>query len=624
MRDIKWLEDKEWLIPVVIFAIPALLLLGHIYTYMPFIADDALISLRYAERLITGHGLTWTEGVPVEGYSNLLWVLIMAFCGLLGMDLVWAARIVGTLCMMLPLFMVAQTYGRTVQWSNVPPILIALFFYVLAAPIAVWAIGGLEQAMMVGLLGIAIPGTFRIVTSLQINKVDYYQTLLPLGLLCITRPDGPLFTVALAGTFLMAALLKQGFSNAKQAGVTLVIIIAIPLSFYAAQLIFRLAYYGEWVPNTALVKIAPSWGRAMLGWLYVKAGLVSLWPWVVVSGISAVGCLIWESASRFKIMLLLMLLFIWLGYVAFIGGDIFAAHRHVVPALIILLFISLEGLTAFWRKAGHFFSRVVLVVICVILLALFVKEQLADTENQNAKTERWEYEGQVLGTVLNKAFSAQQPLLAVTSAGCLPYWSKLPSLDMLGLNDYYLPRHPPENFGEGLIGHELGNGAYIMAQNPDIVIFNTGIPGPAFLSGIEMYEMPEFHEKYARILLRGEEPPEYAFAGYVWVNRYSEKIGIKKKEKNMEIPALFFNHNARHEVRLNRNNRLSLTIEAHMPAMIDLGENDYSGWHCQPSILENQGAICTVYRENNRSYVHVVPTVDEPGVIFEGAVLIAP
>ena len=42
---------------------------------LPFIADDAFISLRYARRLLDGHGLTWTDGQPVEGYSNLLWVL---------------------------------------------------------------------------------------------------------------------------------------------------------------------------------------------------------------------------------------------------------------------------------------------------------------------------------------------------------------------------------------------------------------------------------------------------------------------------------------------------------------------------------------------------------------------
>ena len=47
--------------------------------YYPFLSDDALISLRYASRLLQGKGLTWTDGPPVEGYSNLLWTLLGLF-----------------------------------------------------------------------------------------------------------------------------------------------------------------------------------------------------------------------------------------------------------------------------------------------------------------------------------------------------------------------------------------------------------------------------------------------------------------------------------------------------------------------------------------------------------------
>jgi hypothetical protein len=56
-------------------ALVLLVSLGSLYAharhYLPFLADDALISLRYANRLLEGNGLTWTDGHPVEGYSNL-------------------------------------------------------------------------------------------------------------------------------------------------------------------------------------------------------------------------------------------------------------------------------------------------------------------------------------------------------------------------------------------------------------------------------------------------------------------------------------------------------------------------------------------------------------------------
>ena len=46
--------------------------------------DDAMISMRYAENLADGNGLTWNkEDEKVEGYSNFLWTVYMAFWHLL-------------------------------------------------------------------------------------------------------------------------------------------------------------------------------------------------------------------------------------------------------------------------------------------------------------------------------------------------------------------------------------------------------------------------------------------------------------------------------------------------------------------------------------------------------------
>lgn len=43
-----------------------------------FLGDDAYISFRYALHLYQGHGLVWNPGERVEGYTNFLWVIIMA------------------------------------------------------------------------------------------------------------------------------------------------------------------------------------------------------------------------------------------------------------------------------------------------------------------------------------------------------------------------------------------------------------------------------------------------------------------------------------------------------------------------------------------------------------------
>ena len=43
------------------------------------LVDDAMVSMRYARNLAQGNGLVWNLGQPpVEGFTNLGWVLLMA------------------------------------------------------------------------------------------------------------------------------------------------------------------------------------------------------------------------------------------------------------------------------------------------------------------------------------------------------------------------------------------------------------------------------------------------------------------------------------------------------------------------------------------------------------------
>src|SRR4051812_43506473 len=73
-------------------ALVLLLLENYIGIYMP---DDAYITYRYAENLARGNGLVFNAAAqPVEGYSNLSWILLLAVLDRLGQDLtVWAARL---------------------------------------------------------------------------------------------------------------------------------------------------------------------------------------------------------------------------------------------------------------------------------------------------------------------------------------------------------------------------------------------------------------------------------------------------------------------------------------------------------------------------------------------------
>src|ERR1044071_3689494 len=460
------------------------ILIWHARYYMPFLSDDALISLRYLKRFLHGEGLTWTAGRPVEGYSNLLWILLLAIPGGFGADLINAARVLGIGCSILVIVSLLAWPPRNRASQQMPwlPLVTALLFYCLAAPTAVWAIGGLEQPLYACLLGAAIPLGFSIMESEELDQRKILAMSLALGLLCLTRPDGPIFTVA----FFLALVFAWGISGSRRRLRGLLTLVSLPLLCYVGQTTFRLFYYGELVANTARVKIAPSLYHLSEGLKYVSKGIGSLAPFSYIALFYLVVA-VWFRSTRRRSVLLLFCTALWIAYLVFIGGDIFPAYRLFVPLMPVFAFALIEAIAAL----QSFFKAKNLAVwlIALVLTASFVvygKIQFRNPENQRGKTELWEWDGQVLGLFLKKAFGPQQPLVAVTAAGCIPYWSELPSLDMLGLTDYYLPRHPPSDLGQGYLAHELGDGKYVMEQKPDIITFHAGVRKPVFRSGMEM------------------------------------------------------------------------------------------------------------------------------------------
>ena len=546
-------------ITLVLFGVAIGVLTLHANHFLPFIADDALISLRYSQRLLAGQGLTWNPGERVEGYSNLLWVLCCAALSLTGIDLVTATRVLGFAGIAAAIGAVVYVH-RPQTFKTALPLFLALMFLPLAAPMAVWAIGGMEQPLVAGLLAWTIALCYP---YLEQDEVRARSLLLPgflLALLCITRLDGALFTMAAVVAIIIAGGAKR------EAWRKAFILAALPILFTLLQIVFRRAYYGEWVPNTALVKFTPSLKHALDGWHYMRAGALPTAPLILVAAGSG-----WLSCAK-KFMLARMSLLrarmlVWAMYVIIIGGDIFPGWRHFVPLILLLTFmaaIGAEWIVTHAQRAPLFATSGVL----ALLLGLFIFLQGRDSENLRAISERWEWDGRAVGLLLKQAFGKQQALMAVDPAGCLPYWSELPSIDMLGLNDYYLPRHPPPGVGQGPIAHELGDGQYVLNRQPDLVIFllPTGNDGGYFLSGRQMQEDPRFFRDYT--LVRFEARAPQRIVSRIWVRRYSERIGIRELTGQITIPAFLLNESDPTVAFLNRNNELVVAASRAAPAKI--------------------------------------------------------
>ena len=68
---------------------------GLAVTAIPFLQDDAYLSFRYVDNYLNGHGLVFNQGERVEGYTNFLWVILLALAANLGFALPEAARWLG-------------------------------------------------------------------------------------------------------------------------------------------------------------------------------------------------------------------------------------------------------------------------------------------------------------------------------------------------------------------------------------------------------------------------------------------------------------------------------------------------------------------------------------------------
>jgi arabinofuranosyltransferase len=68
---------------------------------LAWLADDSFISFRYAWNLVHGHGLVYNAGEYVEGYTNLLWTILMAAAMGVGVVPEVSSKALGIICWLL-------------------------------------------------------------------------------------------------------------------------------------------------------------------------------------------------------------------------------------------------------------------------------------------------------------------------------------------------------------------------------------------------------------------------------------------------------------------------------------------------------------------------------------------
>jgi hypothetical protein len=500
-------------------------LIVHTRLYPRFFFDDSFISLRYSDRFRHGLGLTWTDGERVEGYSNLLWVVLVAIAGLFTDELVNVARVLGVASTSLTILALVWGHAsRHAKYTLAP--LYAGLALALTGPVVAWSVGGLEAPLLMCLVCWAIVLCFPLAgEAVGHSWRQLWRPSALLGLAALTRPDGVSFAFAVAFGLLVARKLRWA------AWRDAVKLLALPVTLFALQLVFRKLYYGAWLPNTS-TKLAWSTERIEAGWNYVTR------DWQTFAGlwapcIFALFGLPFSRRLRRHALLILPALLGWTAYVVLIGGDFMPQRRHLVPGLGLMALLAAEGLRVLVS-----YRQVAVLALAPLGLFHLYRTQTSGFPVDDANNAAWYWEGRPIGQFFRSAFGEHDPLLAVDAAGSLPYFSRLRSLDMLGLNDRYIATHPPKDLGRGSLAHELGDGKYVMSRKPDLVVFHLpiGRSAPMWRSGREMVR----HRDWAKYRLVHYETPRDALKGMVWVRAEDGPLGVQKRGRELVIPGYLF------------------------------------------------------------------------------------
>jgi len=423
----------------------------------------------------------------------------------------------------------------------------------------------METSLFVALLSWALALAYRPQLD-RVTSADWFASLL-FGLLALTRPDGGLLGVS-AG---VAELLRCGTSRTTLKRIAL--FAGAPVVFAGFQTLFRMAYYGSPVPNTSFAKLTLNFDRMLDGCWYIAKGTMNYGALFIVVLLS--NLMLNKEVRRLtwrRNLIFIVPGAIWLTYILVIGGDWFPFERQWQPALLCLVLMVGGFLSALPPTE---LSRWVPIIVAASVVHLsvqggfnpynlddrtirpyideFNKELIKADPTGRAERKflsvffpnradalrgyhRDYMQCIELGGLLKTAFAREQPLIAVNPAGCLPYYSSLPAIDMLGLNDSYIAHHLPSDMGHGFIGHELGDGDYVLSRKPDIIVFCElgnviGFVVPCFRGERKIVVSDEFRKLYRLVRYFAD-----GFEMQGWTRIEGGRIGVRRSADKVYIP----------------------------------------------------------------------------------------
>ena len=221
-----------------------------------WIIDDAGITFAYAKSLALGYGLVAQPGAsPVEGFSNLLWVIVLAPLIRLHLFDPFITSKLLSFALILVSFVILYRLTLRLTGGSWLAGLAALLLLSINTSFVGWTCSGLENPLFVVLIAAAVW-----LTSYYVRRTVELKTAAILGLLfaaiALTRPDGIVYALIFPVMFLLTRPINWKMSQRRLR--PLIGFVAVAGMVYGGYLLFRHWYFGVWLPNTYYAKGGPS------------------------------------------------------------------------------------------------------------------------------------------------------------------------------------------------------------------------------------------------------------------------------------------------------------------------------------------------------------------------------
>jgi hypothetical protein len=211
----------------------------RVFTY---VIDDAFITYRYAWHFRHGYGPVFNPGERTEGYSCPLYMALNSLLMFLPGDPLFRAKIIGLACAICTLWVVWRLTGELAASRRVrimAPLLLGA-----TASFALSAIDGMETSLQ------ALLVTLAVFLFIRERRSGRGWASAPIFLAAaLNRAEGAIYFAAALIPFILD--IRRRFQ--RRDAIWLCVFL-LPMSLF---ILWRHAYYGDWLPNTVVAKSMP-------------------------------------------------------------------------------------------------------------------------------------------------------------------------------------------------------------------------------------------------------------------------------------------------------------------------------------------------------------------------------